>query len=156
MFKNVTVDSEGSSISKTQCLDSSITSQGLNNHLFAFLGHLGFETNRGEFFFQGTGLLFKFMGIAFHSDLEIENFDGATLITKEFRKVMGKFWKDEVIWLLYAREHGGMLGLTGPGAHLYWSWPRLYPSGDWHCQKDAIYKLHNDILHREHEESNPM
>ncbi|GJS74798.1 hypothetical protein Tco_0707639 [Tanacetum coccineum] len=31
-----------------------------------------------------------------------------------------------------------------------------YPSGDLHCQKDAIYKLHNDILHREHEESNPM
>ncbi|GJX32645.1 hypothetical protein Tco_0242500 [Tanacetum coccineum] len=29
-----------------------------------------------------------------------------------------------------------------------------YPSGDWHCQKDAIYKLHHDILHREHEENN--
>ncbi|GKC13320.1 NB-ARC domains-containing protein [Tanacetum coccineum] len=48
LFKNVTVDSEGSSISKTQCLDSSITSQGSNNHLSAFLGHLGSETKNNE------------------------------------------------------------------------------------------------------------
>ncbi|GJZ97542.1 NB-ARC domains-containing protein [Tanacetum coccineum] len=72
LFKNDTVNSEGSSIFKTQCLDSSITSQGLNNHLSVFLGYLGFETKRGEFLFQGTGLLFKFMGIAFQSGLEIE------------------------------------------------------------------------------------
>ncbi|PWA81671.1 NB-ARC domains-containing protein [Artemisia annua] len=35
---------------KTQCLDSSITSQGSFHQLYAFLGYLGFQTNRCEFF----------------------------------------------------------------------------------------------------------
>ncbi|GJW75558.1 NB-ARC domains-containing protein [Tanacetum coccineum] len=52
LFKNVTIDSQGS-ISKTQCLDSSITSQGfIDPQLSAFLGYLGFQTNKCEFFLQ--------------------------------------------------------------------------------------------------------
>ncbi|GKB95199.1 NB-ARC domains-containing protein, partial [Tanacetum coccineum] len=53
LFKNVTIDSEGS-ISKTQCLDSSITSQGFIHQLSAFLGYLGFQTNTCEFFLQDS------------------------------------------------------------------------------------------------------
>ncbi|GKF77123.1 NB-ARC domains-containing protein, partial [Tanacetum coccineum] len=49
LFKNVTIDSEGS-ISKIRCLDSSITSQGAIHQLSAFLGYVGFQTNRCEFF----------------------------------------------------------------------------------------------------------
>ncbi|GKE20864.1 NB-ARC domains-containing protein [Tanacetum coccineum] len=48
LFKNVTIDSEGS-ISKTQ--DSSITSQGFIHQLSAFLGYLGIH----EFFLQDDG-----------------------------------------------------------------------------------------------------
>ncbi|GJU66418.1 NB-ARC domains-containing protein, partial [Tanacetum coccineum] len=51
VFKNVTIDSEGC-ISKTECLDSSITSQGFIHQLSAFLGHYGVQTNRCEFFAQ--------------------------------------------------------------------------------------------------------
>ncbi|GJT24126.1 NB-ARC domains-containing protein [Tanacetum coccineum] len=51
LFKNVTVDSE-ESISKTQCLESSITSQGFNHQLSAFLGFLGLQTRRCGFFLQ--------------------------------------------------------------------------------------------------------
>ncbi|PWA76500.1 disease resistance protein (TIR-NBS-LRR class) family [Artemisia annua] len=51
LFKNVTIDSEGS-ISKTQCLDSSITSQSNIHQLSAFLEYLGFRTNIREFFLQ--------------------------------------------------------------------------------------------------------
>ncbi|GJU76922.1 NB-ARC domains-containing protein [Tanacetum coccineum] len=47
LFKNVTINSEGS-ISKTQSLDSSITSQGFIHQLSAFLGYLGIH----EFFLQ--------------------------------------------------------------------------------------------------------
>ncbi|GJU07242.1 NB-ARC domains-containing protein [Tanacetum coccineum] len=60
LFKNVSIDSEGC-ISKTQCLDSSITSQGSLHHLSVFLGYLGVQTNRCEFFLQDRG----------YSDLEI-------------------------------------------------------------------------------------
>ncbi|PWA38040.1 NB-ARC domains-containing protein [Artemisia annua] len=50
LFKNVTIDGQGS-IPKTQCLDSSITFQGfIHQQLYAFLGNLGFQTNRCEFF----------------------------------------------------------------------------------------------------------
>ncbi|PWA67611.1 Leucine-rich repeat-containing protein [Artemisia annua] len=54
LFKNVTVDREGS-ISKTECLDSSITSQGFIHQLSAIIGYFGFPTNRCEFFLQDTG-----------------------------------------------------------------------------------------------------
>ncbi|GJW85859.1 NB-ARC domains-containing protein [Tanacetum coccineum] len=51
LFKNVTVDSEGC-VSKTQSLDSSITSQGFIHRLSAFLGYFGFQTNRCDYFLQ--------------------------------------------------------------------------------------------------------
>ncbi|GKA18185.1 NB-ARC domains-containing protein [Tanacetum coccineum] len=51
LFKNVTADSEGC-ISKTQCLDSSITSQRSIHQLSAFLGYAGVQPNRCEFFLQ--------------------------------------------------------------------------------------------------------
>ncbi|GJR15877.1 NB-ARC domains-containing protein [Tanacetum coccineum] len=47
LFKNVSIDSDGP-ISKTKCLDSSITSQGFIHQLSAFLGYLGIR----EFFSQ--------------------------------------------------------------------------------------------------------
>ncbi|GKB67795.1 NB-ARC domains-containing protein, partial [Tanacetum coccineum] len=53
LLKNVTIDSEGS-VSKSQCLDSSITSQGSIHQLSAFLGYFGVHTNRCEFFLQDT------------------------------------------------------------------------------------------------------
>ncbi|GKB52042.1 NB-ARC domains-containing protein, partial [Tanacetum coccineum] len=50
LLKNDTIDIEGC-ISKTECLDSSITSQGFIHQLSAFLG----QTNRCEFFAQDSG-----------------------------------------------------------------------------------------------------
>ncbi|GKD11349.1 NB-ARC domains-containing protein [Tanacetum coccineum] len=55
LFKNVTIDKEGS-MSKTRCLESSIiTSQGFIHQLSGFLGHLGLQTNICEFFLQNSG-----------------------------------------------------------------------------------------------------
>ncbi|PWA66024.1 NB-ARC domains-containing protein [Artemisia annua] len=51
LFKNVTIDREGS-ISKTEFLDSSITSQGSIDQLSAFLVYAGFQTN----FLPDTGI----------------------------------------------------------------------------------------------------
>ncbi|GJU42647.1 NB-ARC domains-containing protein [Tanacetum coccineum] len=54
LFKNVSIDSEGS-ISKTECLDSSVTSQVFIHQLSAFLGYLGYlgwQTNGCEYFLQ--------------------------------------------------------------------------------------------------------
>nr|GEZ42774.1 hypothetical protein [Tanacetum cinerariifolium] len=66
LFKNVNVDREGS-ISKTQCLDSSIiTSQGSIHQLAAFLGLLGFQTNRCEFFSQDIG--YSDLDIVYHGN----------------------------------------------------------------------------------------
>ncbi|GKC72498.1 NB-ARC domains-containing protein, partial [Tanacetum coccineum] len=45
LFKNVSIDGDG-------CLDSSITSQGFIHQLPAFLGYLGVQSNRCEFFSQ--------------------------------------------------------------------------------------------------------
>ncbi|GJW76048.1 NB-ARC domains-containing protein [Tanacetum coccineum] len=53
LLKNDTIDSEGC-ISKTQCLDSSITSPGFIHQLSAFLGYVGLQTNRCEFFSQNN------------------------------------------------------------------------------------------------------
>ncbi|GJW90830.1 NB-ARC domains-containing protein [Tanacetum coccineum] len=50
LLKNDTIDIEGC-ISKIECLDSSITSQGFIHQLSAFLG----QTNRCEFFAQDSG-----------------------------------------------------------------------------------------------------
>ncbi|GJU41489.1 NB-ARC domains-containing protein [Tanacetum coccineum] len=227
LFNNVTIDSEGS-ISKTQCLDSSITSQGFIHQLSAFLGYLGLQTNnRCQFFSQNKG--YSDLDIVYHGNsmpewftnritenlvkvelpsdkirgfgtcvvfkckkphkciykgYTVKNFDGALITTYYFPSVLEQFWKDEVIgihdsymmWLHYTKylrkwnkaknfvtfsfvennedyevkecgvrlicdedikqeadlsifqglptptQHGGMLGLTGPGAHSYWSW----------------------------------
>nr|GEV53388.1 NB-ARC domains-containing protein [Tanacetum cinerariifolium] len=66
LFNNVTIDSEGS-ISKTQCLDSSITSQGFIHQLSAFLGYLGLQTNsRCQFFSQNKG--YSDLDIVYHGN----------------------------------------------------------------------------------------
>ncbi|GJR88583.1 NB-ARC domains-containing protein [Tanacetum coccineum] len=67
LFKNVTIDSQGS-ISNTLCLDSSITSQGSIHPLSAFLGNLGFQTNKCEFFFLSPGSAFDFLNIIYHGN----------------------------------------------------------------------------------------
>ncbi|GKD65787.1 hypothetical protein Tco_1307895 [Tanacetum coccineum] len=51
LIKNTTIDSERS-ISKTECLDSSITSQGFIHQLSAFRRYMGFHTNKSEFFLK--------------------------------------------------------------------------------------------------------
>ncbi|PWA72045.1 NB-ARC domains-containing protein [Artemisia annua] len=63
LFKNVTIHSQGS-ISKTQCLDSSKTSQDSIHQLSAFLGYLGFQTNRCEFFLQDN--VYSVIDIVYH------------------------------------------------------------------------------------------
>ncbi|PWA38740.1 NB-ARC domains-containing protein [Artemisia annua] len=63
LCKNVTIDGQGS-ISKTRCLDSSITSQGFIHQLSGFLGYLGFETNRCEFFRNA----FDYLNIVYHGN----------------------------------------------------------------------------------------
>ncbi|GJS16672.1 NB-ARC domains-containing protein [Tanacetum coccineum] len=73
LFKNVTIDSHGS-ISKTQCLDSSITSQGFIHQLSAFLryfGYMGFQTNRFKFFRSPgnvLGKIFAVIDIIYHGN----------------------------------------------------------------------------------------
>ncbi|PWA61522.1 NB-ARC domains-containing protein [Artemisia annua] len=59
LFKNVF-----SNFPKTQCIDSSITSQGSLHQLFAFLGYVGFQTNRSEFFLQGNA--YSYLDIVYH------------------------------------------------------------------------------------------
>ncbi|GJU44490.1 NB-ARC domains-containing protein [Tanacetum coccineum] len=63
LFKNVTIDREGC-ISKTQCLESSITSQGSIHQLSAFLGYLGLQTIGCEFFFQA----YRDLDIVYHGN----------------------------------------------------------------------------------------
>ncbi|GKA86653.1 NB-ARC domains-containing protein [Tanacetum coccineum] len=66
LFKNVTVLSEGS-ISKSRCLDSSITSQGFIHQLSAFLGYMGVGTNnRSEFFLQDN--IYSNLDIVYHGN----------------------------------------------------------------------------------------
>ncbi|PWA40287.1 NB-ARC domains-containing protein [Artemisia annua] len=86
LLKNVSIDSEGC-ISKTQCLDSSITSQGFIHQLSALFGYLGFETNKHEFFFQDTD--YCHLDMLYHGNsmpewftnrrYSVNNFDGASL-----------------------------------------------------------------------------
>nr|GFA04940.1 NB-ARC domains-containing protein [Tanacetum cinerariifolium] len=66
LFKNVSIDSEGS-IKKTQCLDSSINSQGFIHQLCAFLGYVGFETNRHEFF-RWPDSSYSYLDIIYHGN----------------------------------------------------------------------------------------
>ncbi|GKE33258.1 NB-ARC domains-containing protein [Tanacetum coccineum] len=68
LFKNVTIDREGC-VSKTQCIDSSITSQGFIHQLSAFLGHYGVQTNRCEFFAQDSG--YYDLDIVYHGNSSI-------------------------------------------------------------------------------------
>ncbi|GJW24193.1 NB-ARC domains-containing protein [Tanacetum coccineum] len=49
LFKNCAIESQGS-ISETQCLDSSITSQGSRNQFSSFLQYVGIQNNICEFF----------------------------------------------------------------------------------------------------------
>ncbi|PWA74775.1 NB-ARC domains-containing protein [Artemisia annua] len=72
LFKNVTIDSEGS-ISNTQCHDSSITSRGFDHQLSAFLGYLGIQTNRCEFF-RSPESAFDSLGIIYHGNSMLEWF----------------------------------------------------------------------------------
>ncbi|GJS64181.1 NB-ARC domains-containing protein [Tanacetum coccineum] len=67
LFKNVSIDREGS-MSKTQSLDSCITLQGSIHQLSAFLGCVGLQTNRCEFFSQDTG--YSDLDIAYHVGLQ--------------------------------------------------------------------------------------
>ncbi|GKE58961.1 NB-ARC domains-containing protein [Tanacetum coccineum] len=64
LFKNVKIDSEGC-ISKTECLDSSITSQGSIHQLSAFLGCMGWQ--RCEFFLS-PGSASEFLDIVYHGN----------------------------------------------------------------------------------------
>ncbi|GKC56861.1 NB-ARC domains-containing protein [Tanacetum coccineum] len=61
LFKNVTIDGQGS-ISKTQCIDSSITSQGFIHQLSALLGYVGIR----EFFLQDT--VFSVLNILYYGN----------------------------------------------------------------------------------------
>ncbi|GJT60631.1 NB-ARC domains-containing protein [Tanacetum coccineum] len=64
LFKNVTIDSQGST-SKTVCLDSSITSNDSIHQLYTFLGYMGFETNRCDFF-SSLRNAYGYLNIAYH------------------------------------------------------------------------------------------
>ncbi|GJS42789.1 NB-ARC domains-containing protein [Tanacetum coccineum] len=66
LFKNITIDS-GGSISKTECLDSSINSQGFIHQFSTFLEYLGFRTNRCEFF-RTPGSASDFFNIIYHGN----------------------------------------------------------------------------------------
>ncbi|GJX69037.1 NB-ARC domains-containing protein [Tanacetum coccineum] len=67
LFKNDTIDGEGS-ISKTECLDSSITPQGFIHQLSTFLEYLGFRTNRCEFFRWPTNKAYYDINIVYHGN----------------------------------------------------------------------------------------
>ncbi|GKA23161.1 NB-ARC domains-containing protein [Tanacetum coccineum] len=68
LFKNVTIDSEGST-SKTRRVDSSITSQGFIHHLSAFLGYLGLQTNTNRHeFFRWTDYAYSFLDITYRGN----------------------------------------------------------------------------------------
>ncbi|PWA93965.1 NB-ARC domains-containing protein [Artemisia annua] len=65
LLKNVTIDRERST-SKTECLDSSMTSQGFIYQLSSFIGYLGFDTNRCEFFTQDS--VYSNIDIGYHGN----------------------------------------------------------------------------------------
>ncbi|GKC92786.1 NB-ARC domains-containing protein, partial [Tanacetum coccineum] len=65
LLKNVSIDNEGF-ILKTECLDSSVTSQGFIHQLCDFLGYLGLETNRCKFFLQDSG--YDVLDIVYHGN----------------------------------------------------------------------------------------
>ncbi|GJT82997.1 NB-ARC domains-containing protein, partial [Tanacetum coccineum] len=120
LLKNVTIDSEGC-ISKTPCLDSSITSQGFIHQLSAFLGYVGFETNRHEFF-RWPDSSYSYLDIIYHGNSipewftnrsrenhlkckkpwiykgsSVNNFDGASIAENYFPDAFMNFLKREVI-----------------------------------------------------------
>ncbi|GKC24149.1 NB-ARC domains-containing protein [Tanacetum coccineum] len=67
LFTSLAIDSQ-SSISKTQCLDTSITSQGFTNRISSFLRYASIENNIYEFFHfpgssvESTDIFFHFPG----------------------------------------------------------------------------------------------
>ncbi|GKE09370.1 NB-ARC domains-containing protein, partial [Tanacetum coccineum] len=65
LLKNVSIDNEGF-ILKTECLDSSVTSQGFIHQLCDFLGYLDLETNRCKFFLQDSG--YDVLDILYHGN----------------------------------------------------------------------------------------
>ncbi|GKE06344.1 NB-ARC domains-containing protein [Tanacetum coccineum] len=65
LLTNDTIDS-GGSISKTEYLDASISSQGSNHQFSAFLGYYGVQTNRCEFFLQDNG--YSALDIVYHGN----------------------------------------------------------------------------------------
>ncbi|GKB26385.1 NB-ARC domains-containing protein [Tanacetum coccineum] len=157
LFKNVSIDSDGS-MSKTQ--DSCVTSQGFIHQLSAFIGYVGFQTTRCEFFSQDSD--YFELNIAYHGNsmpewftnrstennvkvelpsedwcydknvkeyatcvvfkckkpftfegYYVKNFDGASIITKDyFPDALKEFFDKEVIgihesymiWLCYTRS----------------------------------------------------
>ncbi|GJW54819.1 NB-ARC domains-containing protein [Tanacetum coccineum] len=122
LLKNDTIDSEGC-IWKTRCLDSSI-SQGFIHQLSAFLGCMGLQTNRCEFFLQdsgdwcydnfrgfGTCVVFKCKKpLSIYKGYSLKNFDGAFITEKYFpfedflvEEVIGT-QDSYMIWLCYKRD----------------------------------------------------
>ncbi|GJT99588.1 NB-ARC domains-containing protein [Tanacetum coccineum] len=77
LFKKVTTDSQGST-SKTECLDSSITSQGFIHQLSAFLGYLGFHTHTYEFF-RSPRNDFVLLSIVYHGNSMPEWFTNTSM-----------------------------------------------------------------------------
>ncbi|GJR62799.1 NB-ARC domains-containing protein [Tanacetum coccineum] len=75
LLKNDTIDSEGC-IWKTRCLDSSI-SQGFIHQLSAFLGCMGLQTNRCEFFLQDSG--YDSLNILYHGNSMPEWFTNTSM-----------------------------------------------------------------------------
>ncbi|GJZ70670.1 NB-ARC domains-containing protein [Tanacetum coccineum] len=65
LFKILAIDTQVSS--ETQCLDSSITSQGSTNQFSSFLQYAGIQNNRCEFF-RFTGSLVEKMDIMYHGN----------------------------------------------------------------------------------------
>nr|GEV38978.1 NB-ARC domains-containing protein [Tanacetum cinerariifolium] len=146
LFQNDTIDSEGS-ISKTQCLDSSITSQGSIHQVFALLGYLGFPTNRCQFFSQY--IRYYCLDIAYHgnsvpewfTNRSTENHVKVELPThwsyNKFRgfgicivfkcKKRRPFLQQEAHLSMLRgiptpTQDGGMLFLSGDVDHLTWAW----------------------------------
>nr|GEV60852.1 NB-ARC domains-containing protein [Tanacetum cinerariifolium] len=104
LFKNVTIDSEGS-ISKTQCLDSSITSQGSIHQLSAFLGGWEEAKNFVTFGFEENNedVEVKEFGVRLICDEDLELEADLSILEKEHMwKVMSLVW---IEILAYAATH---------------------------------------------------
>ncbi|GJR50543.1 gag-pol polyprotein [Tanacetum coccineum] len=108
LVKNDTIDSEGY-ISKTECLDSSINSQGLIHQLSAFLGCMGIQTNR----LTGVNSSRKTLGN--DEEVEVKEF-GVRLICDE--DIQQGAHLSMLQGLPTPTQHGGVLSLN----QTFWSW----------------------------------